>query len=191
MRTLIDRTTPQPAMFIAHHVSPVFYVPPSLEEQAKFVDPDICVTGPWRSAREPEYILDALSLACNSGVYQLQRWNNPGEVARLLLGGHYGDGSPVTFNAPLFDSHPVPSDGQKDLTPDAMDRVRTILDQRHGRGDLDVAIARWKNSMTAMDFSNRLIDLRTVMEALYAPPGARGELNPDPATRPDFDRFVA
>ena len=37
-----------------------------------------------------------------------------------------------------------------------------------GRSDLDVAVSRWKNSAVALDAANRMIDLRTVLESLYA-----------------------
>lgn len=75
----------------------------------------------------------------------------------------------------------------------------TVVGQMEGRSDLSVAVSRWKNSAVALDAANRVIDLRTVLESLYAQ-GTRQELTfrtalcgaihlaPTRAERPDYFR---
>ena len=56
----------------------------------------------------------------------------------------------------------------KPLTAERLEHAEKVMGQMNGRSDLKVAVARWKNTAVALDAANRVIDLRTVLEGLYA-----------------------
>ena len=147
--------------------SPVFYV-----QEPELGDSPVRFATPWRQPDvEPQCLLDAVSLVCNTGAYIVQTWTDSGRMVRILSASQ--GISPTTYNGPLF-HHPAPN--AQTLSPERVGEVGEVLDQRLARRDLDVAIARWKNSMIAPDIWNRVIDLRTVVESLYTKAQEPGEL---------------
>ncbi|MDE2807314.1 MAG: hypothetical protein OXN90_02750 [Gemmatimonadota bacterium] len=106
-------------------------------------------------------LFDVMSLICNTCVQVEYRWNEYSDVVFYLI-GHEGHVRPSDLFLPRTQGLPPK------LTRDLFDQSLDTLVQRRGRTDLDVAIARWRNSLVAPDSANRIIDLRTVLESLYA-----------------------
>ena len=76
-----------------------------------------------------------------------------------------GSPGPMMRNMPRFDSrwpNSIP------LGPELLAHAMTVMAQMDGRSDLHMAVSRWKNSGVALDAANRMIDLRAVLECLYA-----------------------
>lgn len=115
-------------------------------------------TRPYNDLRP---LFDSVSLICNACVQVEYRWYEYSDVLYSLIGCE-GHGNP-------FDSFLPRRQGlSPKLTRDLLDQSLGTMVQRQKRTDLDVAIARWRNSLVAPDSANRIIDLRTALESLYA-----------------------
>lgn len=188
----------QPAMRTTMRVGAMFYRPEGSERdqlgrrgarQPDIVGPEVATGERFAD------LLNALSLACSSCVQVAYEWNDYSDEMLLMRGGGARSG-PTMYNVPRFRVREIAAGGSE-ITPARLAEANSILSRMSGRRDLDIAIARWKNSMIALDEANRIIDLRTVLESLYCE-GARNELKlrttlrgalhlaPTPADRRDY-----
>lgn len=162
----------KPVLRIDTTIDPMFYMPRIGED---FLDRvtrirNTAIATPALKGLKLSKLLDALSLVCRSSVYSIYEWNEyPDE---MLLMRHAAQTAPMTLNRPRFDSR---SADALPLTMERLTHAMTAVGQMEGRSDLSVAVSRWKNSAVALDAANRVIDLRTVLESLYAQ-GVRQEL---------------
>ena len=166
----------QPAMRTTMKVGSMFYRPEGSERdqlgRRGARQPDI--VGPEVATDERlDDLLDALSLACGSCVQVAYEWSEYSDEFLLIRGG-FRSGHTM-YDLPLFGHRQIAARELLEITPARLAEVNSILSRMSGRGDLDIAIARWKNVMIALDAANRIIDLRTVLESLYCG-GARNEL---------------
>ena len=186
-----------PVMFSRMRVGTVFYRPDA-SDQDRFGrlgvrDPDL--VGPkLETEGKSADLLSALSLICGSCVQVAYEWDEYSDEMVALRGP--GARVSQTHNLPRFATTPGLDDGGA-LTPAHLADARYMLERMSDRRDLDIAIERWKNSMSALDEANRVIDLRTVLESLYCQ-GERSELKlrttlratlhlaPTPADRKDY-----
>lgn len=157
----------QPVLRCDFSVDPMFYKLDAGEDADRIRS--TAVKGPRPRDLNLRYLLDALSLVCGRSVQVVYEWNEYTEEMLLLTGGSTGL---FTHNVHRF--HSRASDWTA-LTEERLGDVETVMGQLDGRDDLEVAIARWKNSSVVTDAANRIIDLRTVLECLYTK-GERQEL---------------
>lgn len=167
----------QPAMRTKMRVRSIFYRPEGNERvewgrrgarQPDIVEPEVAAGGRFTE------LLNALSLACSSCVQVAYEWSEYSDELLLMRGGGVRSGGRI-YNVPRFGFHQIADGALVEITPARLAEVNSILGRMSGRRDLDIAIARWKNSLVALDEANRIIDLRTVLESLYCE-GARNEL---------------
>ena len=163
----VDELAGQPVLRYDFSVDPMFYRLKSDDDADKIRS--TAVKGPQPPDLNLRYLLDALSLVCRSNVQCVYEWNEYSEEMLLLTGGSTGL---FTHNVHRF--HSRASDWTT-LTQERLEEVETVMGQLDGRDDLEMAVARWKNSSVALDAANRIIDLRTVLECLYTK-GERQEL---------------
>lgn len=109
----------------------------------------------------PDSLCESMSLACGEWVDWWRTWTDYGELGAFSLGVSGGRLKPrAGFGRTAF--------AQADL-----DRARAIHLTRHARGsggnreELDQAISRWMKSKRSSADSDRLIELRIALEALY------------------------
>lgn len=140
--------------------APVFFKPDNQDHEREDLQ------GPCMDNHEIGELVDSLSLSCNNNVGVSHSWTRFSKLLRVV--NSMGGRSHMTYLGNT-------SRSQVELTPEMLRSARDILGQRTGRRDLDVPIRRWKNSKSARNAEDRLIDLRVVLEALYAG-GAAAEL---------------
>ena len=166
----------QPAMRTTMRVGSIFYRPEGNERdgsgrhgasQPDIVEPEVAAGERFAD------LLNALSLACSSCVQVAYEWSEYSDELLLMRGGGVSSARTM-YNVPRFGFHQIAA-GKSEITPARVAEANSILSRMSGRRDLDIAIARWKNSIVALDEANRIIDLRTVLESLYCE-GARNEL---------------
>ena len=188
----------QPAMRTTMRVGSMFYRPRGCERdqlgRRGVRQPDI-VGAEVATGDKFADLLNALSLSCSNCVHVVYEWNDYSDEMLLMRGGGARSG-PMMYNVPRF-GFGQSGGGESEITAARLTDARSILNRMSGRRDLDIAIARWKNSMIALDEANRIIDLRTVLESLYCGE-ARNELKlrttlrgalhlaPTPADRRDY-----
>ena len=161
----------QPVLRFDVTVHPMFYRPKAGEDamdRMRRVGNDAIVAPVWKKL-DLNKLLDALSLVCRSSVMTVCEWDDYEDEMSLMRCG--GTGGSMMRNVPLFDSRWPDS---MPLTAERLAHAMTVVGQMEGRTDLDVAVSRWKNSAVALDAANRIIDLRTVLESLYAQDGNQG-----------------
>ena len=155
----------QPVLRFDVTVDPMFYTPwadeNALDRMTRVRNK--AVVAPALQDLDLNRLLDALSLVCRSSVQAIYEWNDYDD--EMLLMRHAGSNGPMMRNVPRFDSRWADS---LPLTAERLSHAMTVVGQMDGRSDLDVAVSRWKNSAVALDAANRMIDLRTVLESLYA-----------------------
>lgn len=155
----------QPVLRLDIAIDPMFYKP-NRDEDALARNMRIRGSALKRKASRAlnlSHLLDALSLVCGRSVQVVYEWNEyPEEMLLMRTSSSVG---PFTHNVPSFRFHRATG---SPLTPERLGQVGTVVEQMDGRGDLEVAVARWKNSGVVMDAASRIIDLRTVVECLYA-----------------------
>ena len=155
----------QPVLRMNVVIDPMFYEPNSEEDSLSRINRlnREAVTIPRLLNINLDDMLDAVSLVCRSSVQVVYEWNEFKD--EMLLMRHAGSPSLLLHNISRFDQKQPDS---KPLTADRLRRADIVMDQMNGRTDLKVAVSRWKNSAVALDAANRVIDLRTVLESLYA-----------------------
>ncbi len=146
-------------------VKPMFYLPNADEDALARLRRirDNAVVAPALQDFDLNNLLDALSLVCRSSVQSIYEWDEYSD--EMLLMRDTGSPGFMMRNVPRFAS------GWPDsipLGPELLADAMTVIAQMDGRSDLHVAVSRWKNSGVALDAANRMIDLRTVLECLYA-----------------------
>lgn len=153
----------------AMHILPIDLMGPALVFD-RWMDPPIFSSapaeekskdhlGPFMGNREISELLDSLSLACNTHVEVKRSWMRHEEHFRLL---NPGGRSYMSYFGRERAAQTV------DLTSERLRFAESILSGRAGRNDLDLAIDRWKKSVSSSNPHDQLIELRVVLEALYA-----------------------
>ncbi len=161
----------RPVMRITHTVHAMFYRPEADEDMLSRLRANRARIAAPEGAEHfhPDQLTEALSLVCGASVQFAYRWPEYHDEV-VLLRGDLGAGR--MFN-PSARNHGLQNEP---LTRETLNKAITVIDKRSSRRDLDVAVARWQNSMSsATDFVNSIIDLRTALECIYAP-GVRQEL---------------
>jgi hypothetical protein len=155
----------QPVLRFDVMVDPMFYMPEADEEALDRMTRvrNNAVVAPALEKLDLNKLQDALSLVCRSSVMAECEWDDYED--EMLLMRYAGTAGSMMRNVPRFDSRWPDS---MPLTADRFAHAITVVGQMEGRSDLDVAVSRWKNSAVALDAANRMIDLRTVLESLYA-----------------------
>lgn len=155
----------QPVLRFDVSVKPMFYLP-NADEGARDRMTRIrnnAIVAPALQDFDLNNLLDALSLVCRSSVQSIYEWDEYSD--EMLLMRYAGSPGFMRRNVPRFHSRwpdSIP------LGPELLADAMTVIAQMDGRSDLHVAVSRWKNSGVALDAANRMIDLRTVLECLYA-----------------------
>ena len=112
-------------------------------------------------------LLSALSLSCDVAVERTYVWATADEFTSILIGGDVSTGF---ANVPSLPRQSTYMATQADVQ--LADRLLPkILEDKNG---LRVAISRWIKSKTG-SVSDRLIDMRIVLESLYGVEDGRGE----------------
>lgn len=161
----------RPVMRITHTVHAMFYRPePDEGMLARLRANRARIEAPDGAEQFDEgRLTEALSLVCGASVRVAYRWPEYGDEVTLLRGDH---GAGRTYN-PFARDHGLQNDP---LTIETLHEAIAVIGKRSRRPDLDVAVARWQNSMSsATNFVHSVIDLRTAMECIYTP-GVRHEL---------------
>ena len=122
----------------------------------------------WAHGPLPENVLDivceALSLGCDQYIKWWLKWVDCGEAKVFRLGATYG------HSRRRDEGH---SYGTATLTEGDLPYVHEILMKRlngtHGGKSLDIAINRWMNSKGRLSLTDKLIEARIALEALYLP----------------------
>ena len=162
----------QPVLRFEMTVDPMFYKPRTDEDALSRTMRirESAVKRRESQALNLSHLLDALSLVCGSTVQVVYEWNEyPEQMLAIRRGSSI---APLMHIVPRFRFHRTAG---TPLTRERLEQVETVVRKMAGRSDLDVAVERWKNSNVVMDAANRIIDLRTVLECLYAQ-GAQHEL---------------
>ena len=161
----------QPVLRFDVSVHPMFYRPKADEDAMDRMRRirNAAIVAPVCKKLDLNKLLDALSLVCRSSVMAVCEWDDYED--EMLLMRYAGTAGSMMRNVPMFD--PQWPDSMP-LTADRLAHAMTVVGQMEGRSDLDVAVSRWKNSAVALDAANRIIDLRTVLESLYAQGGNQG-----------------
>lgn len=155
----------QPVLRYEVSVDPMFYMPKADEDpidRMKRVGNN-AIVAPALENLDLNKLLDALSLVCRGSVQAICEWND--YQIEMLLMRYAGTAGSMMRNVSRFDSRWPDS---MPLTEERLAHAMTVVKQMDGRSDLEVAVSRWKNSAVALDAANRIIDLRTVLESLYA-----------------------
>ena len=114
-----------------------------------------------------ESLLLALSLSCDVAVERTYVWATADELTSILIGG---DVSAGFMNVPS-----LPRQSTYVATQADVQLADRLLPKIHGhKNGLRVAITRWVKSKTG-SVSDRLIDMRIVLESLYGVEDGRGE----------------
>ena len=161
----------RPVMRITHTVHAMFYRPEPDEDMITRLRANRARIAAPKGAEHfhEDRLSEALSLVCGASVQFAYRWPEYGDEVTLLRGDH-GAGRMFNPSARDYGLQNGP------LTRETLHKPITVIDKRSSRRDLDVAVARWQNSMSAAtDFVNSIIDLRTAIECIYAP-GVQHEL---------------
>ena len=161
----------RPVMRLTHTVHAMFYRPAPHEDMLTRLRANRARIEAPKDAEHfhEDRLSEALSLVCGASVQIAYRWPEYGDEVTLLRGDH---GAGRMFK-PSAQDHGLQNDP---LTRDTLSKAIAVIGKRSSRRDLDVAVARWQNSMSsATDFVNSVIDLRTAIECIYAP-GVRQEL---------------
>ncbi|MCY4144127.1 MAG: hypothetical protein OXG08_10660, partial [Gammaproteobacteria bacterium] len=122
----------------------------------------------WAHGSLPENLLDilcdALSLVCDQYARWWLEWVDCGEAKVFRLGATYG------HSRRRDECH---SYGTATLTEADLPNVHKILMKRlngtHEGKPLDIAINRWMNSKGRLSLTDKLIEARIALEALYLP----------------------
>ena len=122
----------------------------------------------WAYGPLPENLLDilceALSLVCDQYVRWWLEWVDCGEAKVFRLGATYG------HTRRRDEGH---SGGMATLTEADLPNVYDVLMKRvngtRGGKPLDIAIKRWMNSKGRSSLTDKLIEARIALEALYLP----------------------
>ena len=158
-------------MRITHTVHAMFYRPEPDEDMLTRLRANRARIAAPQGAEHlhEDRLTEALSLVCGASVQVAYRWPEYGDEVPLLRGDI---GAGRMFNPSAAD-HGLQNDP---LTRETLHEAIAVIGKRSSRPDLDVAVARWQNSMSsATDFVNSIIDLRTVIECIYTP-GVQQEL---------------
>ena len=115
--------------------------------------------GPFQIG-ELQDLVDALSLACNCPMVAVHQWARIDDAVVTLTGygwGGVGDGSSARHHA------------RETLTQDKASLAMDLLPKlSQKQGELHRAITKWRNSHTTGGIDNKLIELRILLEMLYA-----------------------
>lgn len=152
-------------LVVDHEIKPVFPVPSQVPVDRGLFE-GVTSSMP---AQKWDSLLLALSLSCDVPVASTYAWTTADPLASILIGNDVSTGFGYSY-LPSLPMHSTYVATQADaLQSDSL--LDKIIEHRD---DLQVAITRWVKSKTG-SISDRLIDMRIVLESLYGATTGSGE----------------